>query len=267
MHRLLVPASPTFERSAVAAWIAEAVDRREKVLYKHAPTEDAAAVLARSLPDAGVDPAVLTSGQVQLADTTALRAQTGGDHEALLALHRHQLGEATRAGFAGLALTGDAAAMLTITCDERELAGYERGLEGLAADAGVRSLCRYPADQEQALLHDMLAVHHRDVADDVWSVEVVGERLHVRGEVDFSNAGRFGPVVRAALRAGVRTLEASELVFCDVAGIRALVSAADALPPDASPLTVTGADGVLASMLHLTGALNCRLLQMGETGA
>jgi hypothetical protein len=266
MHRLLVPASPAFERSAVAVWIAEAVGRREKVLYKHAPAEDAAAVLARSLPEAGVDPVVLTSGQVQLADTTALRAQTGGGHEALVALHRHQLGEATRAGFAGLALTGNAAAMLTI-CDERELAGYERGLERLATEAGVRSLCRYPADQEQALLHDMLAVHHRDVTDDVWSVEVVGERLHVRGEVDFSNAGRFGPVVRAALRAGVRTLEASELVFCDVAGIRALVSAVGALPPDAAPLTVTGADGVLASMLHLTGALNCRVLQMGEAGA
>ena len=141
-------------------------------MYKHAPTEDAAAVLAGSLPEVGVDPAVLTSGQVQLADTTALRARTGGGHEALLALHRHQLGEATRAGFAGLALTGDAAAMLTITCDERELAGYERGLERLAVEEGVRSLCRYTADQRQALLDDMLAVHHRDVADDVWSVEV-----------------------------------------------------------------------------------------------
>jgi anti-anti-sigma factor len=114
----------------------------------------------------------------------------------------------------------------------------------------------------------MLAVHHRDVADDVWSVEVAvvdgDHRLRVRGELDFSNAGRFGPVVRAALGAGVRTLDASELVFCDVAGIRALVSAADALPPDALPLMVTGADGVLATMLHLTGALNSRALQMGE---
>jgi anti-anti-sigma regulatory factor len=266
MHTLLVPASPARDRSAVATWIADAVGRREKVLYKHAPTEDAASVLTRSLPEAGVDPAVLRSGEVQLADTTALRTQTGGGHEALLALHRHQLGEATRAGFAGLALTGDAAAMLTITSDERELAGYERGLERLAAEAGVRSLCRYTADQERALLDDMLAVHYRDVADDVWSVAVVDHRLCIRGEVDFSNAARFAPVVRAALRAGIRTLDASELVFCDVAGIRALVSAAGALPPGAPPLTVAGADGVLASMLHLTGALNCRVLQMGEAG-
>jgi anti-anti-sigma factor len=267
MHALLVPASPAVERSAVATWIAEAVRRREKVLYKHAPSEDAAAVLTCSLPEVGVDPTVLTSGQVQLADTTQLRAETGGGHEALFALHRHQLGEATRAGFAGLALTGDAAAMLTIARDERELAGYELDLERLAVESGVRSLCRYTADQEQALLHDMLAVHHRDVADDVWSATVVDHRLHVHGEVDFSNASRFEPVVRAALRAGVRILDASGLVFCDVAGIRALVSAADALPAHAAPLTVTGADGVLANMLHLTGALNCRMLQMGEAGA
>jgi anti-anti-sigma regulatory factor len=271
MHKLLVPASPALERSAVAAWIAEAVGRRQKVLYKHAPVEDAAAVLARSLPEVGVDPAVLTSGQVQPADTTALRAETGGSHVALLALHRRQLGEATRAGFAGLALTGDAAAMLTITCDEHELDGYERGLERLAVEAGVPSLCRYTADQRRALLDDMLTVHYRDVADDVWSAEVAvlngDHRLHVRGELDFSNARRFVPVVRAALGAGVRTLDASELVFCDVAGIRALVSATDALPPDALPLTVTGADGVLASMLHLTGALNSRALEMGEREA
>lgn len=266
MHKLLVPASPTLERSAVAAWIADAVGRREKVLYKHAPTEDAAAVLARSLPEAGVDPGVLRSGQVQLADTTALRAHTGGGYEALLALHRHQLGEAVRAGYAGLALTGDAAAMHTVTYDARELARYERGLERLALDAGVRSLCRYTADQQRLLLDDMLAVHFRDVADDVWSVEVVGERLCVRGELDFSNASRFVPVVRAAVGAGVRILDASELVFCDVAGIRALVSAADGLPPNTPPLTVTGADGVLASMLHLTGALECQVLQMGEAG-
>ena len=115
---------------------------------------------------------------------------------------------------------------------------------------------------------DMLAVHYRDVADDVWSVEVAvvdgDHRMRVRGELDFSNAGRFVSVVRTALGAGVRTLDASELVFCDVAGIRALVSAADALPPDALPLMVTGAEGVLASMLHLTSALNSRVLQMGE---
>ncbi len=75
-HRLLIPASPSRDCSIVAAWIADAVGRREKVLYKHAPTENAAAVLGMSLPAAGVDPVVLSSGQVELADTIALRTDT-----------------------------------------------------------------------------------------------------------------------------------------------------------------------------------------------
>jgi anti-anti-sigma factor len=163
-----------------------------------------------------------------------------------------------------LALTGDAAAMFTITHDEHELAGYERGLERLAREAGVRSLCRYAVDQRPTLLDDMLTVHYRDVADDVWSAEVVDDRLRVRGELDFGNAERFIPVMRAALAAGVGALDASELAFCDVAGVRALVSAAETVHPDALPLTVTGAGGVLASMLALTGALNGRVLHVDE---
>src|SRR4051812_7613416 len=91
MHSLLVASSLSQDGSTVAGWIAAAVGRREKVLYKHAPSEDAATVLQRSLPAAGVDAGVLASGQVQLADTTDLRAGTDGRHEALHALHLQQL--------------------------------------------------------------------------------------------------------------------------------------------------------------------------------
>jgi hypothetical protein len=177
MHRLLVPSSPGQDRSAVAEWIAAAVGRREKVVYKHAPSEDAATILKRSLPAAGVNPSVLASGQVQLADTTDLRAETGGRHSALYALHLQQRRQATRDGFTGLALTGDAAAMHTITRDDVELTGYERDLQRLAVEAGVWSLCRYARTEGPGLLGDMLAVHHRNVVDDVLSVEVVDDQL------------------------------------------------------------------------------------------
>jgi hypothetical protein len=160
-------------------------------------------VLTRSLPAVGLDLTVLSSGQVQLVDTTAVRAETGGRHEALYALHLQQLRQATREGFAGLALTGDGAAMHTIARDDAELSGYERDLERLAAESGVRSLCRYPPDERAGLLGDMLAVHYRDVADEEWTVEVVDRWLRVRGELDFSSAGRFTPVLRAALAARV----------------------------------------------------------------
>jgi hypothetical protein len=106
MHSLLVSASPVRDRSTVAAWIAGAVGRGERVLYKHAPTEDAAA-------------------------------------------------------------------MHTITRTDAELTGYERDLERLAIEAGVRSLCRYPPEERPELLHEMLVVHYRDVDDDVWGAELV----------------------------------------------------------------------------------------------
>ena len=254
VHTLLVSASPPRDRSVVAAWIAGAVGRGERVLYKHAPNEDAAAVLSRSLPEVGLDAAVLTSGQVQLADTTALRAETGGRHDGLYGLHLEQLRQATREGFAGLALTGDAAAMHTITPTDSELIGYERCLERLAVEAGVRSLCRYPPEERPGLLGEMLAVHYRDVDDEVWGAELVDGCLRVRGEIDFTAAGRFSAVLRAALTAGVRTVDAFGLTFCDVAAVRVLVSAADAFQQDGVPLALVGVDGGLARMLAVTGA-------------
>jgi anti-anti-sigma factor len=254
MHSLLVSASPVRDHSAVAAWIAGAVGRGERVLYKHAPTEDAAAVLGRSLPKVGLDGAVLTSGQVQLADTTALRAETGGRHDGLYGLHLEQLRQAIREGFVGLALTGDAAAMHTITRTDAELIGYERDLERLAVEAGVRSLCRYPPGERPGLLGKMLVVHYRDVDDDGWGAELVDGCLRVHGEIDFSAADRFSVVLRAALTAGVRTVEASGLAFCDVAAVRVLVSAAEAVRQEGVPLAIVGVDGALARMLAVTGA-------------
>ena len=97
MHRLLVYGSPQQDRSAVAVWIAKALGRGEKVLYKHAPTEDAAAVLGRSLPQVGLDADVLTSGRVELLDTAVVHADTDGPgteaHQ-----HHHRLGGLLQVG-------------------------------------------------------------------------------------------------------------------------------------------------------------------------
>jgi anti-anti-sigma factor len=264
MHSLLVPTSASRDSSTVATWIAGAVGRQERVLYKHAPSENAAAVLGGSLPAVGLDPGVLSSGQVQLADTTELRIETGGWHEALYALHLSQLRQARREGFTGLALTGDAAAMHTITRNQTELSGYERDLERLAVEERVPSLCRYPRDEDLRVLGEMLAIHYRDVADDGWSAEVVDGLLRIAGELDFSNAERFRTVLCAAVSNGVRTIDTSKLEFCDVAGVRALVSAASVLQPKALPLKVVGLDGVLLRILGVTGMLDRRVLQVTQ---
>ena len=61
-------------------------------------------------------------------------------------------------------------------------------------------------------------------------------------------------MLRAALTAGVRTVDASGLAFCDVAAVRVLVSAAEAFRQEGVPLALVGVDGVVARMLAVTGA-------------
>ena len=264
VHSLLVYASPRREQSAVALWIAEALGRGEKVLYKHAPAEDAAAVLGRSLPEVGLDAAVLSSGRVELVDTTVLKAASGGRHERLYELHLESARQAAREGFTGLALTGNAAAMRSITRNQIELSGYERDLDQLAHEFDVPSLCRYPAEEQPELLGDMLEVHFRDVDDEHWAAAVVGDRLRVRGELDVSNADRFAAVLRAVLAGGLHTVDLSEVEFCAVAGIRALVTATDQTDRGPAVLTLEGVPAVLARLLRLTGAADLPNLQLNE---
>jgi anti-anti-sigma factor len=264
MHGLLIYASPRREQSAVASWIAQALGRGEKVLYKHAPTEDAAAVLGRSLPEAGLDAAVLSSGRVELVNTTDLRAASGGRHERLYELHLESARQAAREGFTGLALTGNAAAMRTITRNEIELSGYERDLDRLAHEFDVPSLCRYPDEEQPELLDDMLEVHFRDVDDEHWAAAVVGDRLRVRGEIDFNNADRFAAVLHAVVAGGLHRVDLSELEFCAVAGIRALLSAADQPRRSAATLTLEAVPAVVARLLTLTGAVDHPNLQLTE---
>jgi anti-anti-sigma factor len=254
MHRLLVYGSPRRDRTAVASWIAGALGRGEKVHYKHAPTEDAAAVLRDSLLEAGVDAAALSSGRVELVDTAVLRAASGGQHERLYELHLEHARQAVREGFTGLALTGDAAAMRTVTRDETELAGYERDLDRLAYESAVPSLCRYPAHEQAELLGDMLKVHFRDVDDDDWAAVVVGNRLRVRGEIDASNADRFASALRAVVSGGLQRVDLSGLEFCAVAGIRAMLSVTDQPHRGTAPVTLEGVPPVLVKLLRMTGA-------------
>jgi anti-anti-sigma factor len=264
---LLVYSSPRQDRSVVAVWIAEALGRGEKVLYKHAPTEDAAAVLGRSLPQVGLGAEVLSSGRVELLDTAVLHADTDGRHERLYDLHREQVAHAAREGFTGLALTGDQAAMNTVTRDDTELAGYERDIERLASDSGVRSLCRYPTGERPGLLCDMLAVHHRAVEDNDWAAEMAGNRLRVRGEIDGSNADRFATVLHAAVSDGLRLVDLSGLRFCSLAGARALACAGASLAdPEhgGAPLALVEVNHGLVKLLTLTGFADDPGLQLIE---
>ena len=85
---------------------------------------------------------------------------------------------------------------------------------------------------------EMLRLHRGDVDDETWAATVVGDRLRVRGEIDASNVDRFARVLRSAVTAGVSTVDLSEVGFFAVAGVRALLVAAELLHERGQPLTV-----------------------------
>jgi anti-anti-sigma regulatory factor len=85
---------------------------------------------------------------------------------------------------------------------------------------------------------EMLRLHRCDVDDETWAATVVGDRLRVRGEIDVSNVDRFTRVLRSAVTAGVSTVDLSEVGFFAVAGVRALLVAAELLHEKGQPLTV-----------------------------
>jgi anti-anti-sigma factor len=266
MHTLVVHADPRRDRSVVAGWIAGAVSRGEKVLYKHAPTEDAVAVLGRSLPAVGLESAVLSSGQVALVDAAVLRAECGGLHARLYELHREQVRQATREGFSGLAITGDGAVMRIVTRDEAELRAYERDIDLLAVESGLRSLCRYDTQEPPEFLDEILGLHYRDIEDNIWAGTVAGDRLSLRGEIDISNADRFAAVLHAAVADGLHKIDLSGLQFCAIAGIRAIASATDLSHRDGERLELVNVDPGLARLLTISGVVDHPGLQLSEQG-
>jgi anti-anti-sigma factor len=84
----------------------------------------------------------------------------------------------------------------------------------------------------------MLRLRPCDVDDETWAATVVGDRLRVRGEIDAGNVDRFTRVLRSAVTAGVSTVDLSEVGFFAVAGVRALLVAAELLHEKGQPLTV-----------------------------
>jgi hypothetical protein len=70
MHTILAYTNLFRHHAVLGQWISEAVGRGERVLFKHAPREDADTDdgLRRSLASLGLDPASAAAGQVELVD-------------------------------------------------------------------------------------------------------------------------------------------------------------------------------------------------------
>ena len=101
MHTIVVFTRRSRHEAVLGAWLADAVERGEKVLVLRAPGEHAA-LLDRSLAAAGLDPSgAVGSGQLEVLDTARWRAESSGRAQRSYELYLGQVRRAGRDGFPG----------------------------------------------------------------------------------------------------------------------------------------------------------------------
>ena len=158
MHTIVVFTRRSQHDAVLGAWLADAVERGEKVLVLRAPDEHAS-LLDRLLAAAGLDPSGVGSDRVEVLDSARWRAESGGRAQRLYELYLGQVRRAGRDGFPGVAITGDERAFRALVRDDVELIAHERDIDRLVADQGVRALCRYPVRDVGGVLHEILRSH------------------------------------------------------------------------------------------------------------
>ncbi len=214
--------SASRQRRRTASWLAEALARGEKVLYKrHAArpgVPDDLPGFARDFTD---------SGQVEVVPARRLRAESGGDRRGLRQWHEDAVARARREGYPGLAMTADWPAMREIAPDPAVLLGHEEDLEELTGACDVRSLCRYDAAREdERLISRVIEVHRHRLPDVLWSAERYRTTLVLRGEVDTPDAAALADRLAEEAALGLRTIGLGGVSFLSAAGVTALESAA-----------------------------------------
>ena len=169
--------------------------------------------------------------------------------------------DALSAGFAGFRVAAEVAWLLGCPSARRDWPGYEFRADLLAARLPFAALCAYGRlwqDDELALL---AALHNRSAREEpsgaTAGFRLYGQRdgsIRLSGELDAA----YGENVRRVLdagdaHAGVPVLDVAELRFVDVAGIRAVAAACQAMAKVSGRATIRGASDTFKKVWHLTG--------------
>jgi anti-anti-sigma factor len=153
---------------------------------------------------------------------------------------------ASVAGCGGTRIARDAAAS-GLGCADAPL--------GMLSATGLASvLCLFPRAALTLRTGTRLAVDHPcRIADGCAELVRSGTVVHVRGEIDRSNAHLLAAVLESArLCGGDVTVDLSERTFMDLGGVRALLDAADRLGR-AQRLVVVAPSRTLLRILHVLG--------------
>lgn len=176
------------------------------------------------------------------------------DADAMLDMFREQSAQARREGFRGLRVAADMDWLLPARAPAADILTFEARLDRVLPEAGATVLCAYRRGSfDRATVTGMLCVHPSHMAHDIEPPFklVAGDRGRwlLSGAVDVGTA----PHLTAALRATVDhpwVLDAADLEFIDVAGMRTIALAAQAAR---MPLELRGARPSLRRHWQLAG--------------
>ncbi|GAA2868844.1 hypothetical protein GCM10010472_27730 [Pseudonocardia halophobica] len=222
-HTALVHRSGHAGDERVGAWMDRELSQGRQLFYKH--TEPDPEVRHRLTALLGGD--VLASGQVSLIEAARCHAETAGQPAALRSWHLALIEQARDAGHRGVAIVCDGTALRTITPDPAAMLEHELDLTRLAASNPLTVLCYYDTSTETPTTLQQVVGAHTALDDIGFAARRDPEALTISGEIDISNADRFGAVLRAAIDHGTRTVEISEVRHLAAAGCHVVL---DALP-------------------------------------
>jgi anti-anti-sigma regulatory factor len=240
-HTLLVSGTVDRGRRGTASWLEQQLAHGAKVYYKGWLVEggrpDQHWLTGPAGPRGARD--ALASGQLEFLDVPTVVARSGGTADGITALFRDEVERALDDQWPAVALSQESAGLPMADADQvREHATWEAGFDALTARWPVRVLCQLSVpDENETALWETVAVHHRDLVDEVWSASGCGARWQPRGDLDAHVARRFGAAVDGALRAARARedgpdlhLDLSAVDFMDVACAEILMLAARSAP-------------------------------------
>ena len=229
-HACCRSADPRDRERLLAAFVHAGLARDHKVVHLGERAEHDE-LLAHLCPDDAVDVA-LARGQLVLRDASGTYgAPDALDVDEMVQALRAEHDRALAEGYTGLSLCGDVGAGLRDVPGAR-LAEYEHRVDADLAGGTIVLLCQYddPAFDEHTLAA-LTAAHHVVVSPELAAIGRTGvlaaarvtppDMLRLAGELDFEAADGVAGVLETEFH-GRRRIDAADLEFVDIAGMRAL---------------------------------------------
>jgi anti-anti-sigma factor len=243
-------------RDAVVEFVADGIDRNERVVYVgSAPADELLADLADL---DGVESLVAAGALSTRSVSTLYRPGDRFDRRRQLAVYREATEAALGDGFTGFRVAADATA-LAAGDDRPEFLRYEFLVDRLMTSMPMTAMCAYDRRVLGETTSELCAVHpvlHADVVEAAgFGAYHDGDRVRFRGDIDIASASVFREVAALLLGLPDETVgvDLSAVTFMDVASLRRLGQLATELREGGRRLTLSGMDPTTARCAAILG--------------